>query len=487
MKLLKITLPIGITLSLVFLVYCFLHTYRLDDAFIIYRYSSNLAHNNGLIFNPGEKIQGSSTPLYTTLLAIPSFFNWDVPAVANSVSILVQGLFALIAWQFLQKYGHKQFSWLVLPLLLLFPHAYRSIGNDRALFYALSLSAIFLYVQKKFTLVTILLALVSLLRLDGFALVLLLTTDYALTYKSLPWKKICLYCLLIAPWYIFAWIYFGSPFPSGLASKYALGGLKDSLGYWEGLWYWLMFYTKQDPLLMVFPIFSFIGLVTHYKEKPWLLVGLWGAISTLLALHAPGSHWYFINLFFTVLITAVLGVGALSDWFDAKLRLSKAGKISLRLCLSIFMIALVAHSFILFTQEKQEGSKSQLYTQIGNWLQSHTETNESVGVTEIGIIPYYSQRKTIDFGGIVQPDIAHHMNPDQAAGVTWAIEHYQPDYVVVPQTWFSDIQMTMKTSNTYTEVKRFSNPQYSCNEVNYFLVNPLDTECHEIIIYQRHD
>lgn len=42
-----------------------------DDAFISFRYADNLAAGRGLVFNPGERVEGYSNPLWTVLLAAP--------------------------------------------------------------------------------------------------------------------------------------------------------------------------------------------------------------------------------------------------------------------------------------------------------------------------------------------------------------------------------------------------------------------------------
>ena len=42
-------------------------SYTADDAFITYRYAENLAYGKGFLFNEGEKVQGTSSPLYTVV------------------------------------------------------------------------------------------------------------------------------------------------------------------------------------------------------------------------------------------------------------------------------------------------------------------------------------------------------------------------------------------------------------------------------------
>jgi hypothetical protein len=43
-----------------------------DDAFVSFRYAENLAHGRGLVFNPGERVEGYSNPTFTLLLALPA-------------------------------------------------------------------------------------------------------------------------------------------------------------------------------------------------------------------------------------------------------------------------------------------------------------------------------------------------------------------------------------------------------------------------------
>ncbi|MCB0084947.1 MAG: hypothetical protein KDE47_28600 [Caldilineaceae bacterium] len=40
-----------------------------DDALITYRYAENIATGQGFAYNVGEQILGTSTPLYTLLIA----------------------------------------------------------------------------------------------------------------------------------------------------------------------------------------------------------------------------------------------------------------------------------------------------------------------------------------------------------------------------------------------------------------------------------
>src|SRR6476661_4103138 len=41
----------------------------IDDAFITFRYSRNIVEGHGFVYNPGSQVLGTTTPLYTVLLA----------------------------------------------------------------------------------------------------------------------------------------------------------------------------------------------------------------------------------------------------------------------------------------------------------------------------------------------------------------------------------------------------------------------------------
>ena len=44
--------------------------YTADDSFITFRYVENIASGKGFVYNQGERVLGTTTPLYTLLLAL---------------------------------------------------------------------------------------------------------------------------------------------------------------------------------------------------------------------------------------------------------------------------------------------------------------------------------------------------------------------------------------------------------------------------------
>ena len=72
------------------------HARGSDDAYISYRYAQNLARGHGLVFNPGERVEGYSNLLYVLLLA--PFCRVAGPDTLYPISVALNLVFAAGAW-----------------------------------------------------------------------------------------------------------------------------------------------------------------------------------------------------------------------------------------------------------------------------------------------------------------------------------------------------------------------------------------------------
>jgi len=58
-----------------------------DDAFITFRYAENIANGIGFVYNEGERLLGTTTPLFTLILA---FFSLSSCVDSRAVWIVCQ-------------------------------------------------------------------------------------------------------------------------------------------------------------------------------------------------------------------------------------------------------------------------------------------------------------------------------------------------------------------------------------------------------------
>ena len=68
------------------------------------------------------------------------------------------------------------------------------------------------------------------------------------------------------------------------------------------------------------------------------------------------------------------------------------------------------------------------YRRTGEWLASETPEGASIGLVEIGIVGFYSQRRIVDVCGLITPAVGPHL---AAGDVSWPIRTYRPDYVLL--------------------------------------------------------
>ncbi|HEY0553702.1 MAG TPA: hypothetical protein VGG20_05510 [Thermoanaerobaculia bacterium] len=69
-----------------------------EDAFIYYRYAWNWAHGQGLVFNPGDPVEGFSGPLWMAILALVAGAGLDLPRTAPALGIVAGGATLIATW-----------------------------------------------------------------------------------------------------------------------------------------------------------------------------------------------------------------------------------------------------------------------------------------------------------------------------------------------------------------------------------------------------
>jgi hypothetical protein len=195
-----------------------------DDAYVTFRYAHNLVEGRGFVYNPGERVLGTTTPLYTLLMAglalatgshsFPSLalvFN----ALAGAASVgLLYGLGKRLT-------GHRApaaaaaLLWAVAPYSVTF--AVGGMETDLAI--ALLLAASYAHVTGHSHTMAVLSALALLARPDTVILLGLLWLDLAFARRRIPWREGALTLALLAPWLIFGTLYFGSPLTISAAAK----------------------------------------------------------------------------------------------------------------------------------------------------------------------------------------------------------------------------------------------------------------------------
>ena len=102
----------------------------IDDAFITFRYARNILAGQGFVYNPGEAVLGTTTPLYTLLMAGLGALTGGVqapfPLLALLVNALADAATCLLLWNLGRRLGFERagvaaaLAWAVAPFSVTF-------------------------------------------------------------------------------------------------------------------------------------------------------------------------------------------------------------------------------------------------------------------------------------------------------------------------------------------------------------------------------
>lgn len=457
-----------------------LHRLAVDDAYITYRYAQNLALGRGFTYNPDRPILSTTAPLYALTLAAGTLVWPDTPALANTLSAVALGLAATLLYTLGRREGNLWTDALAALLLAAYPLLWLSLGLETAAFLALSLGAIVAYRRDQLLRTAALLALAALVRGDGLVLAAVLVADHALgalgsrrsagrTQAEAPevtagnpgsgwWRRLLnaalVFLAVLLPLVLWLTWQFGSPLPATLKAKVAqselgITGFYAHTTYLQGLAILARARFAQAPLYALFVPAVIAGLIAMWRQAPWvrLLVGWGGAyLAGYALLGVTPYYWYYAPLVPGLASVAALGVVETGRWLSTRLgeprKPFKALAPAFASLWALALLASLAQSDCAMVRAL-DGSvpppedpvskvlpeaKASSYRRAGEWLREHTPTSAVVGVTEVGIMGYYSQRHMVDFLGLLEPEVA------QALGrgdLYYALLRYQPDYLAL--------------------------------------------------------
>lgn len=440
----------------------------LDDSWIHLQFASRLAAGDGLAFNPGVKVTGSTAPLWTALLALVFVLpgNPLLWAKLFGVAAYLAGVDAsrrlglalgLGAGSSLLAAGMVMTShWLVWSALS---------AMEISLFTALSLWGIVLHLRERAQPVAprrslVVLAAAALARPEGFLLLLLACGDGLLGWRRedeglrmglAGWRRLAaglgLAALVLLPTLLFYRLVGGSFLPTTFMVKGS--GMDDLLPNGRYLAVVLQVLFRSQPLLLLFAGAGTLRLVADLggPRDRGLLPALWlFGLPVAYAFLAPeGSSinvGNFGRYYFPLLpVVAVLGVLGVAPAFGV-LRSVRAGR--LRLPLGAVLVAV-----LFLPQLVSLGSGPLRYARnvanvhdsdvaTARWLAPRLSPQALLAVQDIGALKYLLPNPVVDLVGIVNPEILAYVRASEAtAGASWEhrlfdyLETRKPDYLVV--------------------------------------------------------
>lgn len=412
-----------------------------DDAFISFRYARNLARGLGLVFNPGEAVEGYTNLLWTLTLGLTTALGLD-PIVVSWVASIGAGCATIALLSRWSAALFPQSAWTAaLPALLFacMPSQARlaTSGLETLVFTGLVTLGYYLHAHGGRSLAAgAALALAVLTRPEGllFAAVLI---AYAAALEpaaaaSRSWRAWRIGApVAITQLAIFAWrsAYYGAGLwpntyyakvglPAAELARKGLSVLGDLALDW-GLW-----------LLVALAAF---GLRSVRRDAFWWLPTLAVAATAASFVRVGGDFLPFFGARFLVpalpllLLLVARGFENIrARWAAPSARLAWSAVLTAALVVQAAWFSWPAR----FTRLPGLRAQMQAWREVGEWLAREAAAGSSLAVGAAGVIPYVSGLPTIDMYGLTDRHIAH--GPPAANWTNRAIGHSKsdPEYVL---------------------------------------------------------
>ena len=431
-------LGLGILAGIFFVVYS---DFAQDDAYITYRYARNLASGLGFVYNPGEQVLGTTTPLYTLILAAGAYVTkMDIAEISTFVCFTSLWISAGVLFEI----GKSQNKLFALSIALVFatnPYLRHFVGMESLFLLALLMLTVWAYGNGKRMQSAILSGLLVITRYEMVFLMLLIYF-----FDFLATRKLSLRYLVgglpVVAWVVFAQLTFGSPIPLSVSAKLAAPRVSFLLG---AAVYWYQF-SREIVLVNVVLVFLVAGVFVSLRKRDtrreYALILIWSIVYVIVAAIWAGSFpWYYAPLIPGFAILATVGIDYVFT-FPAKLwRLEHVSLRARRLATILLVcgVTLVVGLQLLFWIRDYTLYQGQVfdpryvpYRQVSEWLMTNATKDQTLVTYEIGYIGYLADIRIIDLAGLVAPGLYPWIDQGPETTLTHALRIYAPDYVLVP-------------------------------------------------------
>jgi hypothetical protein len=437
--------------------------YPLDDGWIHQTYARNLAGTGQFAYVPGVVSAGSTSPLWTLLLAVGHVLRLP-PAlwayVLGGAGLLATSWSAAALTQRLYPRRPAAALWVGLACLVEWHLAWAAFsGMETTLFTFLSLLLIERYAARAHPFaVGAIGGLLVLARPEGVVLVLLTVLVIAIDRRGQDkgaWarRRIAIladlaagWAALVIPYVVFNTIVSGQPLPNTFYAKQA--EYRALLA--QPLW-WRLWRVVRRPLIggqvlllpgFVWQVVSCLGALREGRGASQevspilrLLPAVWwGAYLAVYALRLPVDYQYGRYVMPTIPYLILYGVIGSGQWLRPR-----SSQLVVRLFSRALPIA-VGCTFLAFTLIGRQAYVNDVcvingeMVDVAHWIRTNTPADALIAAHDIGALGYYGERALLDLAGLVTPEVIPFIG-DEARLAQYLIDR-QADYLVTFPSWY---------------------------------------------------
>lgn len=403
--------------------------FTMDDAYITYRYSKNLAEGNGLIWNPGssDPVEGYTNFLWMMLMVVPYLLGWSPIVFSKLAGLIVTAACGVIMYAYAVKSTGKTLAGFlaVIPMVVLPSVYFHAVSGLETMTYALILLLMFIIGHKSVVgsggvqkillfLAPLLVLLAGLTRPEGILPGTVVLATLFFNADRARRRTIVLACLtmLVLPgliYFLWRYNYFGWPFPNTFYVKFGnpFNGIE---------WLAKTIRSLAAILILVYLPFSLSGSparkiwgVRAYMAVFLIIAALPYFLSSLTTNY---MNRFLFHLLPVIFLCLALAYDRIIEFLRQQPGLSSGALYSF-VILSFFLCLLP-----FMHDAKREIARLGLYGShlenshiaLGKTLKASgiPEKLRTMTIGDAGAIPYYSEWHVYDFVGLTDETVAHH-------------------------------------------------------------------------------
>ncbi len=480
----------------------------IDDAFITFRYSRNIVEGMGFVYNPGIQTLGTTTPLYTLLMATLSAItgSQDFPQFALVVNAVFDALTVVLLYALMRRFSGS--DWLGLLPALLWALAPFSVtfaigGMETSMNILWMVAATWVWAAEPLgktrsaIALGVLVALSILTRIDSvlWAAPLLFVqlveswrAEKGTLMTRLPWRTWVACGLVLLPWAAFSAVYFGSPIPNSLSAKTVAYRINDGEALIRLIQHYALPFLESDaltPALLIVSMVYWVGTLVaaihalkHDRRMLAFLVYPWLYFAAFAIANPLIFRWYLAPPLPALIFGIIGGIWLIARPLRERPRFAPAVPL-LFSALAIFWTTTTLNAWTLTPDHGPARPAPEmawhqielLYERIGRSLRDEygvtAETRVAAG--DIGAIGYFSRATIVDTVGLVTPELSRYYPVDPvlfAEGQNYAIPpalvyDTDPAYLVTMEAFIRQgLATEARFNDAYQELMRIPTDFY---------------------------
>lgn len=401
-----------------------------EDAYITFRYARHLANGFGLVYNPGERVFGFSSPAWTLWTAVGCLAAQDPVFWARATSLLADALTLLLIGHMIEREADgpgaraRAAAWCFGFFFAVWPYFSVVAVSGMECSAMLTLIALAAVMARRGSPATgPLLGLLALWRPEGVACAAVIALG------ARPRDRMVGVAVFAAGVAALA-AYFGSPIPQSVIAKSSVYGIP---GPWAGRYWW----GWAMPLR--FPGMLRTGEALHLSALSVLLgpaavsgaIALWRRRASALALAAGaclvvwlGYGLLGVAYFYWYLLLPLAGVTTLAA--IGLPRLVRGRLLYASIALLVATMWVDAHTLYMARAQNEYYG----FATVAGWLQEHVRPGEKVMLEPIGLVGWRTPVVIVDEVGLVSPNVAKR----RLQGPGWyadVVDGERPDWIVI--------------------------------------------------------